>query len=527
VPSPGLEQVLLALFSLLTLLGLANAFSLIINSYDHNESLYLTAGWLMAHDHRLYVDFAFWQMPYSPLIYATVFKVFQPENHLLAGKLTSFAFLLLATGSLAGLVRQVGGKWWLALAVTAGMTLNTSVVRCAMEASNYIMPITFSFAGLWAGIAGTRSAHRQALKLGIAGVLFALAVGTKLYYLPAAFGMGVALLLVKRDGGWFAAGKELALPFTGGFVLGLLPIVPFILRDPELFFLNNLGAHGYTTAWWLETAARYRANNLEPGLRLTNAEKFTFTNNVLIEPANLALLVVLLIGAVMLVKASGSSCWRQPAVLISALAFLCAWPAAFAPTPMWYQYLGMPLSFAVIVLGALLALLPTAQARLVMMLAGGWVICSLYGTAPTLKENLSKLNRPKEWVAVGLPQIARELAAKTPANAGDKSRLLCLQQLMAIESGRWQPYPELAYAPFTYVIADRLPEPLRLRSHFLGPQELPTLLQEQPPAAVLAGLYDAGFWSDAALDQWSQQSRYRSVTNPYGLRLYLPAQPVP
>jgi hypothetical protein len=502
--------VLLALFSLLTLLGLANAFSLIVNSYDHNESLYLTAGWLMAHDHRLYVDFSFWQMPYSPLIYATVFKVFQPEN--------------LATGSLAGLVRQLGGKWWLALAVTAGMTLNTTVVRCAMEASNYIMPITFAFAGLWAGIAGAQSSHRTTLKLALAGLLFALAVGTKLYYLPVAFGLGVALLLLKRDGGRFAAAKELALPLTAGFVLGLLPIVPFIVRDPELFFLNNLGAHGYTTAWWLETAAKYRANNIEPGLRLTTAEKLTFTQNVLAEPANLALLIVLVIGAVMLVKTSTRPCWRQPAVLISALAFLCAWPAAFAPTPMWYQYLGMPMSFAVIVLGALLALLPTAQARLVMMLAGGWVICSLYGTAPTLKENLSKLNRPKEWVAVGLPQIARELAAKTPANAGSETRFLCLQQLMAIESGRWQPYPELAYAPFTYVIADRLPEPLRLRSHFLGPQELPALLREQPPAAVLTGLYDAGFWSDATLDEWCRQSRYLSVTNPYGLRLYMPTK---
>lgn len=513
------------LFGLLTTVGLANAFSLIVNSYDHNESLYLTAGWLMAHDHRLYVDFAFWQMPYSPLIYATVFKVFQPENHLLAGKLTSFAFLLLATGSLAGLVRQLGGRGWLALALTAGMLLNITVVRCAMEASNYIMPIAFTFAGLWAGVAGMQAARRTAGWLGLAGLFFALAVGTKLYYLPAAFGMGVALLLMKRAGGWFAAGKELALPFTVGFVLGLLPVIPFILRDPELFFLNNLGAHGYTTAWWLETAAAYRAQNIDPGLRLSTTEKLSFTQNVLAEPANLALLIVLLVAVLAFVKSDQRQFWRQPAVLISALAFLCAWPAAFAPTPMWYQYLGMPLSFAVVVLGALLALLPAAQARVVTLLAGVWVIGSLYGAAPGMKENLGKLNRPAEWVAVGLPQIARELAAKSPAHEGTETRLLCLQQLLAIESGRWQPYPALAYAPFTYVIADRLPAPLRLRSHFLGPQELPTLLKEQPPAAVLSGLYDAGFWSDATLDRWSQQSGYRSVTNPYGLRLYSPAEP--
>ncbi|HEY1172827.1 MAG TPA: hypothetical protein VGH19_15775 [Verrucomicrobiae bacterium] len=506
----------------MTLLGLANAFSLIVNSYDHNESLYLTAGWLMVHDHRLYVDFAFWQMPYSPMIYAAVFKIFQPDNHLLAGKITSFFFLVMAAVSLAGLVHHLSRRWWLTLAVTASFVLNITVVRCAMEASNYIMPIAFSLAGCWAAVVGLSCSQRTPIWPGIAGLLMALAVGTKLYYLLAAFGAGVALLCVRREGGFPMVIKKLAVPYIIGFVVGLLPVLPFWFRDPELFMLNNLGAHHHTTAWWVETAARYRANNIEPGLRLTLAEKSGFTQSVLAEPANLALLITLFVAISVYIKSGRQLHLLSSAVLIAAGTFLCAWPAAFAPTPMWYQYLGMPIAFGVLLAGVLLAGMTALQSRTALLLSSLMTACSLYGVAPFLKENLVKLSNRSQWVAVSLPQIARELAAKTPGAGPAGGRLLCLQQLMAIESGLWTPYADLAYAPFTYVIADRLPEHLRHRSHFLGPQALADLLRKEPPAAVLSGLYDTGYWSDSTLDQWCREQGWVGVKNPYSLRIYVP-----
>jgi hypothetical protein len=518
------EKLLLAVFALLSLLGLANAFSLIVNSYDHNESLYLTAGWLMAHDHRLYVDFAFWQMPYSPLIYAAVFKIFQPENYLLTGKLVSFCFLLLSLVSLTGIIRQLGGRWWLALGLVAGLLGNITVIRCAMEASNYIMPIAFAFGGLWALIAAVQREKKRTLLIGVAGLLLALAVCTKLYYLPVALGIGLALLCARLETGLVPITKRLLLPFVLGFALGCLPVLPFMLRDPELFFLNNLGAHRYTTDWWQEVAAAYRASNVDPGLRITAAEKIRFTQTVVAEPGNLSLLVALLIGALALAKAScrPKPCWAVS--LLLAAAFLCAWPAVFAPTPMWYQYLGTPVAFGIMLLGALLALLGQQQARPMTVLVCLWVAFTFYGLAGSLRQSLAQLSQPREWVAVALPKIARNLAERAPAVQGQNTRLLCLQQLMAIESGRWETYPELAYAPFTYVIAHRLPEALRLRAHFIGPQELPALLKQQPPAAVLTGLYDDGFWRDTSLDQWSQWAHYQSVTNPFGLRLLVPAK---
>lgn len=215
-------------------------------------------------------------------------------------------------------------------------------------------------------------------------------------------------------------------------------------------------------------------------------------------------------GLALVTRPSGRRRLRSPEHLLALLLFAVSLPTIFLATPMWYQYWGFPVAFLLAWLAVLVGLLWHEDARVAGTLLGLVLVVTLVGEGYNFARAVRQVGQIQYWAGVALHRAARQAAAETPRSAAPE-RLACMQQLFAIESGRFQPYPELAYAPFTYVIADRIPQTQRRRLGFVGPNELDRLLDGNPPAAILTGLYAGLYWPDADLAAWGRRAGYREA----------------
>lgn len=495
-------------------------FSGAMRLYDHNESLYVTAGWLVAHGRSVYVDFSFWQMPYSAWCYAAVFDALSPDRFLLTAKVVNWLWWLGATGAVGAL------GWWrwrsagAAAAVMVAFALNPTVARCAAEASNYMPPIACALIGLAFAAAAGRQPAQARWWWFCCGAALGAAVGFKLYYLPCVAAAG--LMLAWREPGetWRARCTKVVVPFSLGVVVALTPVLVVAAAHPEAFWFNNLQVHALTSEWWRETALAWRAAGREFAIPLTASEKLGFAAGVLARPENAAVVV----GAVVLAVAAARSReneegnvarsrWLAGAVLAAAVL------AVFAPTPMWPQYWGLPVPFLYVWLIMFWPAAWSQRAGRILLL--GACLSSAVGDGWNVARDLRLAHRQNFWSAVSLSREARSLAAGAKWDGGP---LATLQQIWAVESGHFAPMPELAYAPFTYVIASRLPLSRRDQFHLAGPEELPRLLEQRPPAAILSGLYTEAFWSDDDLTAWARQHGLTAQPlEPVGLFFATPA----
>ncbi len=233
------ERTVTALALLLAaFLGLG-LFSQAVHNNSHNEQMYVTAGYLLAQGERLYTDFAFVQTPYSPLIYAAVFRL--TGGYYLSAKLVNLAFLAFAADCFASARRRTHDDQ----RRTAGALFlaNYYLLRAAIEASNYTMPIAFS-AMAYALFLRYTGLLRRPLAFFAAGAA-GQANGAKSLRNPAgALRPGCAAL--SRRASLPQPHHRRSLP-AGGTVAGAVPAL--LRRDWERFAFNNLGYHLLNTTW--------------------------------------------------------------------------------------------------------------------------------------------------------------------------------------------------------------------------------------------------------------------------------------
>ncbi len=252
------ERLVTALTLLLAaFLGLG-LFSQAVHNNSHNEQMYVTAGYLLAQGERLYTDFAFVQTPYSPLIYAAVFKL-TGGYYLFSAKLVNFAFLAFAAGLLWLLARRRTRDDLFSAALLSLFLANYYLLRAAIEASNYTIPIAFSLAA-YALFLRYIDRPRRPLAFFAAGALLAAAVGAKLYYATLLAPFALAALLYPVAASLRSRIIGGLLPLAGGTVAGALPLLYYAARDWERFAFNNLGYHLLNTS--LARAERFRPHDL-------------------------------------------------------------------------------------------------------------------------------------------------------------------------------------------------------------------------------------------------------------------------
>ena len=476
-------------------------FSMTVHNRAHNEQMYVAAAYLLTQGERLYEDFAFVQMPYSPLVYALVYSVSGGGYYLLKAKLVNFLWMALAAGLLFVRGRRAANDTLMALILLVFYFANYYLLRAAIEASNYAMPIALALLAYWLWLRGAEGRMNYPLAAGLAGLALAGAVGAKLYYATLALPFGVALLIYPRGLSLRRRLSDGLLPLAAGGVIGLLPVLSYALRDWTNFAFNNLGYHLVNAQWRVQNGFQDTL-----GLKLDTARDLLANPNFLAWEMWLA-------AALLILWRGRRWGWPAPGVLLGGLAAVTALVTAFTPTPLFPQYFAMPVPFFLVWMAELYGEAEQPARGLLVRLA---LIAAIFAILPVWPRHTATWARffaaDDPWSGMASVAESHAIRRAIDQQMGEASvqaqaappKLATLSPILALES-QMGFYPELATGSFLLRVGDLLTEAERARYVAASPSTLAAVLAADPPAAILIG--DEGD-AETPLRQFAEEQGY-------------------
>jgi len=447
---------------------------------SRDEHMYCTAGALLARGQAIYQDFAYpSQLPYHPLLLATLYRVFHTSHYLLVGRLVSVICEILTLAAIVGVYRAVFGARPQGLILGAAAAVlyvfNPLVEYAGGYAWNHSVVVLCVMLSLWLLITTDFQKSARWRRLALIGALLTFATCMRITTaLVEAFFL-VAIIIAAR--GSVRNRVFAALPFSlAAFAVALWPIC-IAVRAGEAFRLNLMRIPALYGQWLHEIGI------VRNKLGLTIAAFAT--------PAYLLLLV--LAGCLLWVLLRRWRALSTPVRTMAAIAGvlpLVFFVIAYIPPTMWRQYLAIPVPFLLTALAYPLASVrgehdKAANPSLYRFAWGTVGVC----TAVTVLANPTVLSRslvllaPDYWVPTTLHRASVDIARQ----AAEPQRALTLGPLYALEGG-CDIYPELACGAIIYRAADSLSAEERALTHTVGLETLGPLLEKQPPAVVILGV---------------------------------------
>jgi hypothetical protein len=453
-----------------------------------DEELYVPPVRLLE-NYELYRDFFYNHSPGSAWLFYGIGQLTGSDYIVLSARLGVFAGWLLLVGSIGGV----------SLALTRSILVGACIVvltlvnelfltQTGMTATNNLLPLPFSFLGLGLFILGVDKGYARPGLIALAG--FCLSIGVALKVSAVAFipPVAVAAFCLPRHVGIRARLRQVVAPLLVGGLLGGLPIIAYLVRDPALFLAHVLGYH-------LGPHAQYFALLPEAsGERsvITFPAKLMMAYDVWLGGAlivSLSALLTLVLMARRWSADSGRPIRLLPsapmAIVLAALALSVAF--SFVPTPSYPQYFAPPLVCLPLAIALLFArLLPDARAKALPALVAASVVVLVVG-APRLLQHAGTVLRPQQWTVMRVHASGIEMAQLLAA-ADVQGKVATLSPIYPLE-GRLQVYPELATGPFAYRAANLTAPELARYYRMTSPTEIGSLLEADPPAALLLGFY--------------------------------------
>jgi 4-amino-4-deoxy-L-arabinose transferase-like glycosyltransferase len=475
-------------FAVIVVLLLAASFlaNSMTKEVSRDEQMYCTAGVLLGQGQTIYRDFSYpSQLPYHPLLLATLYRSLGTTHYLLAGRLVSVLcdilvaiFILLIYRSVFGSYRRSGLLLGLAAAVL--YVFNPVVDYAAGYAWNHDAVILCVVASLWLFVTTDFQKGSRFWRMAVVGALLTLATGTRVttVLIELLFLAGVPFIA----GGSVGNRLRTALPFCAAALIVALWPLWVMAQAPRAFWLNLVQIPTLYGRWLHEVGKTF--------------DKAALTIDALTQPGYLALLAlgVYLVVIVWRERSRLDRTERQKAV-VAALLPLLFFVIAYIPPTMWHQYLAVPAPFIAIALAYPLAALRrhAEQSRngrwykLTCGLMGAAAIVTVLACRPVLERCLF-LAVPERWTPIEF----HRLSVKIGADLKEPGPVLTLGPLHALEGGR-DIYPELSCGSVVYRVADRMRAQERQITHTVGPETLPELVRVHPPAAVIVGVEPSYF----------------------------------
>jgi hypothetical protein len=496
----GVAAVFLALVALLLFQKAVN------EGLNHDEQQFVAPPVLVAKYGAMpYRDFPLLHMPNLVFAYAALDKV--TSYHFLAARLFSAAC---AWGIVAlifvGCHRMlVSYKPWprLGLAAAFAVLFCTSSLAIMTNARTWnhdpaLLPVVMAF---FAYVLAARG-EKAGLWLLACGGLVGLAIGTRLTFAPIVAPFGLAVLLLPQP--TWQARLKLAAFFSAGVVVALLPAFYYLTTHSEQFLYGNVQSQRLrlldpSDEWARKTATLWRKlrffvkdivlGNDGKGLR---GDWPLFLGAICVAAPGLFL-------HFRRAKRPVRPVWSGALLLVLLVPFIFAGvltPTRFQPQ---HHYAITPF----LVLGICFGLsqwrvrAPWAAAFCVLL-----AVVSLVRARTEIAE-FAPHQGIGRWVPVRAHRFGEEIARHA---AGGK--VLTLAPLFPLEGGA-AIYPELAVGPFAYRLAQWLPDEKRPRLKVCAPEDLPALLEKDPPTAVLLGAEDSEL--ETALRQHAQLRGFKEA----------------
>ncbi|MBA2432923.1 MAG: hypothetical protein H0V56_12555 [Chthoniobacterales bacterium] len=438
--------------------------------YNYDEGQFVAAGALFAREGLLpYLDYPYFHLPNLVFVYAALFTT----NDFLLLTARSFnivcawVLLLLIYRMVAAAFGAMGEKRWLiAAAVTLFFALQPIFRFTAGRAWNHdfaMLASVAAFACLLRAIEPDAGRRWMAAS----GVLLGLASGTRLTFLPL---VAPFFLLALTLPGSVSARYRGALRLAAGFGVALLPTLALFAAAPAAFIFDNFTANGSLNISYRQ------ATKPRPIL----LQKLLYPVQELKRPATLVLVAGFLVFACWQpLRRDWRAALRWPPLAATLVILPFALFGAVMPTPSYRQYYYLPLPF--LLLGAVYGVARLYQAqpyhRRIFIGLGLALLISLGHFASNLR-SFEELTSPERWAVFSLHRAGQELAR----HAGP-GPVLTLEPLVPLEGGA-RIFPQFATGMFAWRIAPFATAGERQAHDFVGPEELPGLLQTTPPAAI-------------------------------------------
>ena len=479
--SPKITNIIVVLILfILSLAVLANTMS---KPVGRDEQMYCTGAALMAQGKMIYKDFSYAaQMPYHPLLCATLFKLFGTTHYLLTVRLLSCFCDILVMLGIVVIYRHIFRSF-----TTSGMILglcaavlyvfNPLVDYANGYAWNHDVVIFCVVLSFWLFISTDFQQKSKYWRIAAIGALLTFATCMRVTTIIVELLFFVLLLSVHA--GSIKERFKNALPFLlAGAVVSIWPVW-VIAQAPRAFFLNLVKIPMLYGQWLREIGMVHN--------------KFTLTFTCLTMPGYFVLvaLTIYLCLSVFFIRHKlkiASSINLLLAALLPAIFFVIA----LIPPTIWRQYLAVPVPFLVIGLAFPLLYLrrltdKAGISRRFKIATVLMVVCTLVAlfSYPIVLYRTPLALVPERWVPIEIHKVSEDIAGKLKAQ--NSKLVLTLAPLLALEGG-CDIYPELSAGAIIYRIADSLPAEDRLITHTAGPETFAESLEKNPPSAVILGV---------------------------------------
>jgi hypothetical protein len=503
------------------------------NTFSHDENLFIAPGQLLAQQGLLpYVDYPYLHMPYSIPFYALT--AWASDFDFLAGRLMSSVAWLGCILLIVAVVRSMrhGSKeapvdapsWrqlgWEFLLVYVFVN-HGPVLFVLRTALNHSLSTLFGLLAVWFLLRGVRQPETSNRAAFWSGVSIAAAGLVRFNFASLALVLLVCWLMF---GIWLRQARpgRLLMSYAVGGVVASAPALAFVALAPREFYYGNLVYIRLNTIYYQQLLHR---SGMTLSLKLKD-----FVVNILAQPLDMLLYAVLLISLVM---AIAGLIRRRSSVEVVRLGVagiaLGLWLSALAPTPGLIHYFAAPIPFLIVLLGSIE--LTRWRHEAAARAAGILIVIIATITTDGLRDPvkaLASLRDPSQWPPVQMHEVAMELRGYV-----DSGRVLTLQPMLPLEAGL-EVYPFTANGPFSWRTSLLLTPQRRLEYDVTSPQELPALLREMPPDAIIVGLEapNAGFERqdlgglERPFSEYALENGYESITLvppywPRGLTVYL------
>ena len=480
--SPRIAKI--AVTVVLVGLSLAIVANSMTKPVGRDEQMYCTGGVLLAQGKMIYRDFSYpAQLPYHPLLYAALYKIFNTTHYLLVGRIVSILCDIGLLVCIVGIYRHIFGPFRL-----AGMLLG--LVGAVLHVFNPLVDYANGFAwnhdvvilcvavSLWLFVSVDFERKSRYWRIAAIGALLTLA--TCMRITTALVELLFFVMLLVQPARSMKDRFKTILPFLISTAIVLIWPVWVIAQAPRAFYLNLFWIPRLYGEWLHKIGMVH--------------DKLGLTLSSIAMPGYFVLIVIATYLCVTI------ACLRSRLkisdvrnLLLTALLPFAFVVIALVPPTMWRQYLAVPVPFLIISFAYPLLNLrehankdnPSKHFTIASALVG---VCGIVAiiSYPLVLYRTTILADPESWVPIRLHNISDKIAQKTP----ESGPVLTLAPLFALEGG-CDIYTELSAGPIVYRIGDSLSPSDRQITHTVGPRMLPQLLEKVRPSAVILGVEPA------------------------------------
>jgi 4-amino-4-deoxy-L-arabinose transferase-like glycosyltransferase len=460
---------------LLSLAILANSMS---KPLGRDEQMYCTASALLSQGKMIYRDFSYAaQLPYHPLICATLLKIFHSTHYLLIGRILSVFCDISIVLCIVGIYRYVFRSFkitgtLLGLAASILYLFNPLVDYANGYAWNHDVVILCVVLAFWLFISTDFTQKSKYWQIAAIGGLLTLASFMRITTVLVELLFFVILLSQPAE----SIKKRFinVLPFIIAAVIVSAWPVWVIAQAPRAFFLNLVKIPKLYGEWLHQIGMVYN--------------KFGLTIACFTQPGYLVLLVlVIYLCLITFFLRKKLTISNVRVLLLAALLPLMFFIIALIPPTMWRQYLATPVPFLVISLALPLLYLrqlvnknkTNPHFKIAIGLLGLCVFISVLYYPYVLKRIVLAFV-PEKWQPIEIHKISKDIVSRTK----EPKLILTLGPLLALEGGG-DIYPELSCGAIIYRAADSLSDSERNITYTIGVKTIGEMLKKNPPSAVI------------------------------------------